>query len=126
MYNGSITFPVDKSPSPIMPFISISIISSPFVPTNHSNPFSFYLQLYHESNPMSNPDFSNSAGARAARRSRRWSNQMHDGIDRSYRSCSSCSSVQPANTIAASFSGNSSNNTRKCPIFFLFLFLVLI
>ena len=35
-----------------MPFISICIISSPFVPTNHSNPFSFYLQLYHESNLM--------------------------------------------------------------------------
>jgi len=54
MYNGSITFLVDKSPSPIMPFISISIISRPFVPTNHSNPFSFYLQLYHESKLMSN------------------------------------------------------------------------
>ncbi len=48
MYNGSITFPVDKCPHAIMPFISISIISSPFVPTNHSSPFSFYLQLYHE------------------------------------------------------------------------------
>lgn len=34
-----------------------------------------------------------------------------------YMSCSSCSRVQPASTIAASFSGNSSNNTRKCPIF---------
>lgn len=52
MYNGSITFLVDKSPSPIMPFISICIISSPFVPTNHSSPFSFYLQSYHESNVM--------------------------------------------------------------------------
>ena len=59
MYNRSITFLVDKSPNPIMPFISICIISSPFVPTNHSNPFSFYLQLYHESNLMTSANFSN-------------------------------------------------------------------
>ncbi len=34
---------MDKSPYSIIPFISICIISSPFVPTNHSSPFSFYL-----------------------------------------------------------------------------------
>ncbi len=32
--------------------------------------------------------------------------------------CSSCSSVQPASTIAANFRGNSSKNTRKCPILY--------
>ena len=43
MYNGSIAFPVDKFPNPISHLISVSIVSSPFVPTNHSSPFSFYL-----------------------------------------------------------------------------------
>ena len=125
MYNGSIAFPVDKCPSPINKFISICIISSPFVPTNHSNPFSFYL--LHNTNPIPCQTLT-SATQRAPGQlgEAGWSNNTHDGIDRSYRSCSSCSSVQPANTIAASFSGNSSNNTRKCPIFFLFLFLILI
>ena len=52
MYNGSIAFSVDKCPSTINKFISICVISSPFIPTNHSNPFSFYLQSYHESNVM--------------------------------------------------------------------------
>jgi len=33
-------------------------------------------------------------------------------------SCSSCSKVQPASTIAANFRGNSSKNTRKCPILY--------
>ncbi len=32
--------------------------------------------------------------------------------------CSSCSRVQPASTIAANFRGNSSKNTRKCPILY--------
>ena len=48
MYNWSITFLVDKFPYPISHLVSICVISCPFIPTNHSNPFSFYLQLYHE------------------------------------------------------------------------------
>jgi len=51
-HNGFISFLVDKSPHSIIPFISICIFFCPFIPTNHSNPFSFYLQLYHESNLM--------------------------------------------------------------------------
>jgi len=46
MYNGSIAFPVDKFPYPISHLISICIVSSPFVPTNHSSPFSISICSY--------------------------------------------------------------------------------
>ena len=56
MYNRSITFLVDKFPNPISHLVSICVISRPFIPTNHNNPFSISICSYNRENIPCQPE----------------------------------------------------------------------